>query len=56
MWPDIQQIFYLLVVDYATYVLAPLFLAGALLVAILMTLADYWRPTEKVEIKFPEED
>ena len=49
-WDDLQQIFYILVADYVQYILLPLFLAGSLLVAMLMTVAKYWQPAKKVKI------
>jgi 4-amino-4-deoxy-L-arabinose transferase-like glycosyltransferase len=50
LWLDLQETFYILFGPYIAGILLPVFIAGGLVLAILMSFSRYWRKPEKVEI------
>jgi hypothetical protein len=56
VWQDFQEAFYILFGPYLAGLLLPVFIAAGLLLAMLMSVAKFWRPIEKVEVTWSRED
>lgn len=50
MWADVQEAFYILLAQYLTDVLLPVFVAAGVILAFIMPLSRFWEPTQKIEL------
>lgn len=50
MWADMQEAFYITFSPFIASILLPLFIAGGLLLAMLMATARFWRPKDQMEV------
>ncbi|NJN95681.1 MAG: hypothetical protein HC875_17000 [Anaerolineales bacterium] len=50
MWNDLQQTFFITLGPFIQNILLPVFIAAGVLLALLMPLARFWKPTEKIKL------
>ena len=56
LWPDLQEVFYLLLGPFIASLLLPVFIGAGLLLAVLMSFSRFWRPKEFLEVKINREE
>jgi hypothetical protein len=50
MWTDLQEAFFIVLGPFIQNILLPVFIAAGVLLALLMPLARFWEPTQKIEL------